>query len=148
MTSPAPKLEEVGWDQEANGFVGLNWRSELQEPCWRMLLLPRIMFLCSCNNEFLSEIKIQLIFWWGGKSSSKHCYSKGEMLAKINRPWRETSSRTWAGGDFSSGRLLCQGSLNFLNVALSLLLFTAQPGAIAIACLSCWSSHGVRKSQS
>lgn len=27
LTSPAPGLEEVGWDQEADGFVCLNWRA-------------------------------------------------------------------------------------------------------------------------
>lgn len=60
---PAPELE-VGWDQEANGFVGLNWRSEPQQHCWRMLLLPRIV--CVCAPRVIAYLKLKLCSLCGG----------------------------------------------------------------------------------
>lgn len=60
---PTPELE-VGWDQEANGFVGLNWRSEPQQHCWRMLLLPRIV--CVCAPGVIAYLKLKLCSLCGG----------------------------------------------------------------------------------
>jgi len=66
VTSPAPELE-VGWDQGANGFVGLNWRSEPQQHCWRMLLLPRIVCVCASGIMAYLKLKICLLCGGGGK---------------------------------------------------------------------------------